>query len=63
MRDLRAASRRKLRETWAESIITSAKRNVKFEGVDEKPEDVFSQNSTGALGGEYHHFGKKNCKI
>ena len=46
-----------------ESIITSAKRIVKFREADEKPEDGFSQKATGDLGGEYHHFGKKNCKI
>ena len=46
-----------------ESIITSAKRIVKFEGADEKPEGGFSQNSTGALGGEYHHFRRTECKI
>ena len=47
----------------AEIIITAGEQNVKFEEVDEKSEGGFSQNSTGALDGEYHHFGKKNCKI
>ena len=60
---MRATPHRKEAWTWAESIITSAKRIVKSEGVDENSGGGFSQKATETLGGEYHHFSKKNCKI
>ena len=50
MRDLRAAFGRTLQGPQAESIITSAKRIVKFREADEKSEGGFSQKATGDLG-------------
>ena len=50
MRNLRAAFCRTLQGRQAESIITSAKRIVKFREADEKSEGSFSQKATGDLG-------------
>ena len=50
MRNRRAASRRTLQGPQAESIITSAKRIVKFREADEKSEGGFSQKATRDLG-------------
>ena len=50
MRNRRTSSRRTLQGPQAESIITSAKRIVKFREADEKSEGGFSQKDAGALG-------------
>ena len=51
-RKMRATPHRKEAWTWAESIITSAKRIVKSEEADENSGGGFSQKATGTLGME-----------